>query len=1053
MHIEYPPNFADRLAFGLAHSLRFPVALLLTALGLFAQINAGSLSGYVLDPSQRSVPGATVTIEDTARLFTRSVKTSAAGYYEFDGLPPAEYRLSVTAASFALMTTQPVRIEVDQRARLDLRTTLATRAERIVVAAHAPALSTGSGELGTVLDQQRIDGLPLNERDFLQLALLLPGISPPVQGSQLSTRGTFAMHANGGREENNNFLLDGVDNNDTDTRGYVLQPSVDDVQEFKIATNSYSAEYGAASAGQVNVITRSGGNQFHGSLWDYLRNRDLDARNFFDGSSKPQFIRNQFGAGIGGPVVKNSTFFYATYEGLRENQGQTQLGTVPSAAVRGGDLASLGTPVVNPYSGQPFPNSVIPRSLISPQAANILTLFPQPDLPGASGNYLGNPVGNNAQNQTSVRLDRRLTENSQLTLRYSYGRQNIFEPFTENQTELPGFGDYLYDRGHNALFQYQRTFNPRTINSVLVGFNRAVRQLFGQNYLTDVNKLWGVNYLPTVPRDFGYPGISVTGYSRVGDPASLPIDRANNTLQVADDLTLIRGAHIIRTGGQFRDLQLNGYIEVYARGQIDFTGALTNTGIGDLLLGLPTLDIQSKYTGPQTLRSKSWSGYVQDDWKVTHNLTVNLGLRYEFDTPATDPTNRMATFDFQTGETVQVGTGGFSRSGTQPKANDFAPRVGFAWSPMADTVIRGGYGVYFDPGMFVVNSALYFNPPYFTISVYFPSATSLITLANPFAASNGYVPPAALSILSPKFVPANAQHWNFNIQREVRGTGMFTIAYAGSKGTHLPRSLDINQPLPAPGDVQSRAPYPAYSNILMTESGGNSEYQSLQFTFNRQLAAGLSVLAAYTHSKSIDDTSAFLPTGADQNFPQDSHNYRLERSLSSYDIPNRATVALLYRIPGSSRWTRGFETGSIITAQSGQPFTPMLSTDNSNTGNSGGNFGVDRPNVLFNPALTNPKPQEWFSVSAFAIPAPYTWGNAGRNILRGPGLATVDFSLRRTFTLRERKTLTAEVQTFNMLNRANFNLPDAYADQPLTFGKIFSAKDPRQVQFALRVAF
>jgi len=534
----------------------------------------------------------------------------------------------------------------------------------------------------------------------------------------------------------------------------------------------------------------------------------------------------------------------------------------------------------------------------------------------------------------------------------------------------------------------------------------------------------------------------------VGDSASMPIDRANNTFQVADNLTLIRGAHSIAIGAQLRDLQLNGYIEVYARGQIDFTGALTNTGIGDLLLGLPSLDIQSKYTGPQTLRSKSWSGYVQDDWKVTHNLTVNLGLRYEF-----DPTNRMATFDFQTGQTVQVGTDGFSRSGTQPKADDFAPRVGFAWSPMADTVIRGGGGIYYDPGMFVVNSALYFNPPYFTISVYFPSAASLITLANPFAASNGYVPPAALSILSPSFVPANAQDWNFNLQREVRRTGTFTIAYAGSKGTHLPRSLDINQPFPGPGSVQSRAAYPAYSNILMTESGGNSEYQSLQFTFNRRLAAGFSVLAAYTRSKSIDDTSAFLPTSADQNFPHDSHNYHLERALSSYDMPNRATVALLYCIPGSSRWTRGFETGSIVTAQSGQPFTPMLSTDNSNTGNSGGNFGVDRPNVVFNPTLANPQPQEWFNVSAFAIPAPYTWGNAGRNILRGPGLATVDFSLRRKFTLHERKTLTAEAQTFNMLNRANFNLPDAYADQPLTFGKIFSAKDPRQVQFALRVVF
>jgi hypothetical protein len=1023
------------------------------SLSLLAQVNTGSISGYVLDPSNKAIPGATVTLEDTARSLTRSLQTSPAGYYEFDGLPPAEYRLSVNASSFAQMTTQPIRIEVDQRVRQDLHATVAARGEHIVVNAQTPETSSDSHELGAVLDQTLVEGLPLNERDFLQLALLLPGTTTPVEGSQLSTRGDFAMHANGGREENNNFLLDGVDNNDSDVRGYVLQPSVDSIQEFKIATNSYSAEYGVASAGQVNIVTRSGGNEFHGTLYDYLRNRDLDARNFFDGPNKPQFIRNQFGTALGGPIKKDSTFFFLSYEGLQEVEGLTQLGTVPTMAVREGNLSSLGTTVIDPFNGQPFPNNKIPASLISPYAADVLALFPQPNLPGASGNYLGNPVETEKENEASARVDQRLSDTSQLTLRYNYGSQNIFEPYAENQTELPGFGDYVFNRGHNALIQYVKTLSPRTINSVLVGFNRAVREVLAQNYNTDVNTLWGVDYLPTVPRDYGYPGISVTGYSRVGDVATLPINRADNTYQLGDTLTLIRGAHSIKLGAEIRDLQLNGYVEVYARGQIDFTGELTGTGIGDMLLGLPTLDIQSKYTGPQTLRSKSWSGYVQDDWKVTRNFTLNLGVRYEYDTPATDPTNRMATFDFQTATTVQVGTDGTSRSGTRPKLNDFAPRVGFAWAPFKNTVIRSGYGIYYDSGMFVVDSSLYYNPPYFTTSVFFPSASTPITLANPFATANGYVPPAALSIIDPNFKPAYVQHWNFNIQHELQHVGTLTIAYAGSKGTDLPRSLDINQPFPGASPIADRAPYPQYSNILMTESGGDSEYQSLQVMFNRQLANRLSVLASYTFSKSMDDTSAFLPTSADQNFPQDSHDYHLEHALSSFDEPNRATIAFVYRIPGNSRWTRGFEASSIITAQSGEPFTPELSTDNSNTGNTGGNFGIDRPNVLFNPTLSNPTPQEWFNTAAFAIPPEYTWGDAGRNILRGPALFTVDFSLRRRFTLREGITLTAEAQSFNMLNRANFNLPDAFADQPLTFGKIFSAQDPRQIQFALRLRY
>jgi len=1028
-------------------------ALFWFTLRLSCQVETGSISGYVLDPSNSAIPNATITIEDGLHSYKRSGASNAWGYYEFDGLRPSAYRLSVDVKSFALLTTQPIPVQVDQRVRLDLRPKIAGQGTEVLVWAQSASLERDSSEQGSVLDAGLINGLPLNERDFLQLGLLLPGVTPPVQGSQLSTRGGFAMHVNGGREESNNFLLDGVDNNDSDTRGYVLQPSVDAIQEFKLATSSYSAEYGNAGAGQVNIITRSGTNNLHATVYDYLRNRDLDSRNFFDANEKPQFIRNQFGVGVGGPVVKNATFFYASFEGLRENQGQTQLGTVPTLAVRKGDLSSLGTAVTNPFTGQPFPAAVVPQSLISPYAGKVMALFPLPNLPGESGNYLGNPTLTNNQDEGTIRLDQRVSNASQLTLRYSYGRQDLFVPYSENQTELPGFGDYVFDRGHNALVHYQLSLGPSAVNSVLIGFNRAIRRIFAQNYTTNVNQLWGVDYLPTAPRDFGFPGIAVTGYSRVGDVAATPINRTDNTFQVGDNLSLIRGAHSIKVGAEVRALQLNGYVEVYSRGQMNFTGALTGSGIGDLLLGLPTLGIKSQYTGPQTMRTKSFSGYAQDDWKVTRNLTLNLGLRYEYDSPATDPTNRMATFNFQTAQTAQVGTSGISRSGTHGWGGGFGPRVGFAWSPIAHTVIRGGYGIYYDSGMFVVNSSLYYNPPYFTISVYFPSATSLITLADPFSAANGFVPPPALSIISPDFKPAYTQHWNYNIQREVERVGVFSAAYAASKGTKLPRSLDINQPFPGPGPVASRAPYPAFSNILETESGGNLEYQSLQLSYRRWLARGLSMLASYTFAKSIDDTSAFLPTSPDQNFPQDSHNYRLERALSSYDIPNVAAIAFTYELPRSLHWSRGFELSGIVSAESGQPFTPQLSSDNSNTGNSGGNFGIDRPNVLRNPHLSNRSPQEWFDVSAFAIPPAYTWGSAGRNILRGPGLATADLSLRRSFSVREGVKLTAEAQAFNALNRANFNLPDAFADQPLTFGKIFSAKASRQIQLALRLSF
>ena len=348
---------------------------------------------------------------------------------------------------------------------------------------------------------------------------------------------------------------------------------------------------------------------------------------------------------------------------------------------------------------------------------------------------------------------------------------------------------------------------------------------------------------------------------------------------------------------------------------------------------------------------------------------------------------------------------------------------------------------------------MYFNPPYFNIYVFFPSATSLLSLNNPFSLTSGFAPPASLSTLDPNLVGSYLQSWNLNVQHDIATVGTFSLAYAGSKGTHLIRALDLNQPLPGPGPVASRAPYPQYSNIFFGESGSNSNYHSLQFSFNRRLAKGLSMLAAYTFSKSIDDMSAFLATTGDRNFPQNSHNYGAERGLSSFDTPHRGVVAYVYDLPFHNAILRHFESAAIITAQSGQPFTPVLQFDNSNTGNTGGNFGSDRPNVNGSPSLANPSPAMWFNTAAFTVAPPNTFGSAGRNILRGPGTASVDLSLSRRFMLAERTGLTFETQAFNLLNRENLNLPNLFADNRATFGKIFSARAPRQVQIALRLNF
>lgn len=1016
----------------------------------FAQLTTGSITGYVFDPERRPIQNAKITATDSSHSFVRQSSSDASGFYRIPDLPPSIYTVTSTAPGFAESEAR-VTLDVNSQARVDFTVMLAGREQSITVRAAAPAIQTESSELGAVIDQDRITHLPLNQRDFLQLALLTPGVLPPVQGSELSSRGAFAMHANGGREAFNNFLLDGVDNNDQGPNRYVLQPSVDAIQQFKIATNSYSAEYGRNAGGQVNVITRSGTSQVHGVVYEYLRNRELDAANSFDAGTRPKLIRNQFGAGVGGPVIRDRMFYFADFDALRGRQGFSRRGTVPSPAAREGDLSGLGKAIIDPLTRAPFAEGRIPPARISPLAASILNLFPLPNVPGESGNFLGQPVLRDTNTQANGRLDHRLTRADQIAVRYSYGNKDLFEPFTQEQVDLPGFGDYVFDRGHNAMIHHVRVFSPRVIHSLTVGLNRATRRVLPQNYTTDVNKLWGVTYLPGQARDFGYPGINVAGFSRVGDVTQIPIIRAATTYQLTETLSMINGGHAYKLGGEMRRLQQNGILDLLSRGTLSFPGTISGSGIGDLLLGYPALAIQSKADNVQTQRSVAVNFFAQDDWKVRPSLTLNIGLRYEYNAPPTDPTNRMSAFHLKSGTLTQVGTNGVSRSGFRPDRDNFAPRIGFAYSAGHDTVVRGGYGVYYDAGTMVVNTSMYFNPPYFTIRVFFPSATSLLTLANPFPLNGGITPPPSLSTLSPDLSTSYLQHWNLNLQHEFKGIGAFSVAYGGSKGTHLIRSLDLNQPRPGPGPIAPRSPYPVYGNIFFTESGANSDFHSLQASFNRRMSRGFSLLAAYTFSKSIDDTSAFLPTKPDKNFPQDSRNYHAERGLSSFDMAHRAAVAYVYDFPFHSRAFRNLESGGILTVESGQPFTPILRFDNSNTGSIA--FGADRPNLLRHLELAHRSAAMWFDASAFAVPPPYTFGSAGRNIVRGPGLATFNISLARKFAVAEGKALSIEAQAFNVFNRDNLDLPERFADEPKTFGHIFSAKAPRQIQVALRFSF
>jgi hypothetical protein len=586
------------------------------------------------------------------------------------------------------------------------------------------------------------------------------------------------------------------------------------------------------------------------------------------------------------------------------------------------------------------------------------------------------------------------------------------------------------------------------------GANGFSRDLLTENYKTNVGAAWGVNWLNVPATSFGYPVIDVAGFSRIGDAYSLPLIRDTATYQFVDDLSIDRGSHLLKVGGEARHIRLNSQVDLFSRGQLSFTGAFTGSGIGDLLLGLPTFGIQAQANNPIRMRTNAWSTYVQDDWRLTPSLTINLGARYEYISPPVDANDGMTAFNLSTGKLAQVGTNGVSRSGVKADTNNIAPRVGASWRLSSNTVVRGGYGVFYDSGMLTVNTSQYFNPPQFNLHLFFPSEQGLLTLDNPFPLASGFTPPPTLSALSPDLVSGYLQHWNVAIQRDFVSIGTVTLAYAASKGSHLIRPLNVNQARPGPGDLQPRRPNPAFSDIFFVESDGRSRFDSLQVTFDRPLRRNMSVLSTYTLANSKDDASAFLGTPADKNLPQDSQNPDAEWGPSSFDTRHRLTLAYIVELPQRNLWTRNLQIQGIFIAHSGQPFTPVLRFDNSNSGNTGGSTaGSDRPNLVGDPKLSEPTADAWFNTAAFAIPAPFTFGNAGRNSVRGPGFASFDLAVSKRLQTGGRTALTIGLQAFNLFNRTNFDLPEHFVDEPSTFGRILSAEAPRQVQLSARVGF
>jgi outer membrane receptor protein involved in Fe transport len=1034
-----------------------PLLLLLLPAAALAQSVRGAITGTVADASGSAISGARVQIVslDTNRL--RDSVTDTLGGFTISNLPPGEYRVEAEHEGYRRYVRE-VTLRLNHEIQIEIPLIPGQRTDTIEVTAPVGLLRTESAALGGLIENRQITGLPLDGRNFFELSLLLPGVAPPAQGSAGSVRGDFAVSVNGAREDSNNFLLDGVFNGDPQLNGIGVTPPVDAVREFEIVTGSYDASFGRNAGGQVNVVLKSGTNQFHGAVYEFFRNRRLDARNFFAPPTEksPQYQRNQFGASVGGPLVRNRTFFFGDYEGRRLREGVTLITNVPTELERVGDFSRGNLLAIDPSTQLPFAGNVIPEERRNPVGLAIAALYPIPNRSVPNQNYVSSPAARDREDDFDVRLDHNLGRSDDLGVRYSFADRGLYEPFSGSTfAAIPGFGTNVPWRAQNAVANETHIFAPNLLNEFRLGFNRVSVGSFHENFSRNLNAKVGLPQVSTNPRDLGLSLISITGYSAVGDESHNPQQSARTSYQIIDTATNVRGRHLLKAGVDLRWLQQNAYRDEMARGFLSFLG-MTGNALAEMLQGLPSLTGVARLDNPQHLRTHSAHFFVQDTWRFRPDLTLSAGLRYEYNAPPVDTGDRANVYDPATGSLVRVGTNGIPRGGYEPDRNNWAPRIGMAWSPgQGRTVLRAGYGLYYDQGALATGEGLYFNAPYFDFKLYFPLEQLPLTLYDPFPQNFPIALPSSAFTFQRNLRTAYTQHWSFGLQRAIGSNRVVEIAYAGSEGTKLLGGRDTNQPLPSAQQPNSR-PVPQFDDITVLESRGNSNYHALEVRFQQNLRRGLTTLASYTWSKSIDEGSGFFSSAGDPNYPQDSRHPNLERGLSNFDLRHRLSLSYSYDLPlGRGRLRGGWQTFGIWTFQSGRPFTVALlpDLDNSNTGRANLGFGAnDRPNVLRNPELSGPTPERWFDTTAFALPPFGSFGNAGRNILTGQGYQNVNVSLVKNLALSERAAVQFRAEAFNFLNHTNFDLPDNFFGSP-AFGKIQSAQSPRRIQFGLKLLF
>src|SRR4051794_9016913 len=1055
---------------------RVLLSLLLLAGYAFAQTPTATMTGSVKDPTGAVVAGAKVSIRNIGTNQLHDVMTNKDGDYNVPLLDVGQYEVSVEAGGFKKQVQAGLTLQVGQTARGDFTLALGQVSDVMEVTAEAPVTQTDSASVGTVVDNKHVTEIPLNGRQFYSLAVLVPGVTPPVQNSTLSFRGGFNVA--GSSEVSNNFTLNGFNNNNQDVSAPVFRPSVDAIQEFRVLTGVYPAEFGYGSGGQVQVQIRSGTNQFHGTAFEYLRNAYVDARNFFLNPTQPTppFKRNQFGATLGGPIRKDKTFFFASYEGFRLRQDVVSQTTVPIPAFRNGDFSALNTPIFRPGTRTPYPGNIIPQSEIDPAGRALLGYYPNPTSPTPAGvapanNYVFSEIRQETMDEGSLRVDHSFNEKDTLRITANYFNDPSFEPSNSlcGSRLLPGFGCHMNQISHLYGLTETHVFAPTLVNEFRIGLNRLIQPRIVENPGIPFDQTYNIPAYAGGPYNGGVPATTITSYATLGNATNLPQKRWDNTFILGDSAIWSYGKHSFKFGGDASQFRSSQYYVQYGVGSFAFTSGATTYptsgyALADVLLGRPSTS-QRITTYPENWYQQTTTvgAFIQDDYKVTSNLTLNLGLRWELYTPVTEKYNRISTFSPATGGMVVAGQNGLGGQLWETRYNNVAPRLGFAWQPFgnAKTVVRGGAGIFynaFTSGNGIL--AIFYNPPIRNPQTYTSTnANPIVGFSTAFPAANAGTSSAPFGVAQ-SFKVATIDEWSFGIQRQLAPNLVLDLTYFGSKGTHLPINRNINQPSPSGiAGVTLRRPYAGFGNISFAESVENSTYNSLQAKVEKRYSAGLSLLSTFVWGRSIDNGNGIATsTAASSTTAQNSYDLAAERGRSDFDVKFRFVFSPVYELPfgkgkpflSEGLWSHiagGWQVSALFSAQTGTPLTPYYSADISGTLNV-----HDRPNVLGDPNNGPKTPQMWFNKAAFVSPGTGNFGNAGRNIITGPGIVNLDTAVVRVFRITERVGIQFRAQAYNTLNHANFNYPSATVDSA-SFGSISSAADPRILEGALRLIF